>query len=60
MTHIQNTNAETTWCGGLSNDEFYFKNIDQAAVNGLHGERSVCAHCVRAIVECLERHAVGE
>jgi hypothetical protein len=60
MNHVRNDNADATWCGELSNYEFYFKTIDQAAVNGQHGDRPVCRECVRVIVECLERHAVGE
>lgn len=56
MTHIRNTNIETTWCGETLNGEFYFKDIEQAAANGLYGDRSVCPECVNKITICLISH----
>lgn len=56
MTHVRNTNIDTAWCGEILNGDFYFKDIEQAAANGLYGDRSVCPTCVHKIIVCLQLH----
>lgn len=57
MNHIKNTNNDFAWCGEDLTKEtaFYFKDIEQATVNGLHGSRAMCGCCINAIIECLEK-----
>lgn len=54
MNHIRDTNTGLSWCQEILNEDFYFKDIEQAAINGLHGNRAMCGHCVDAITRCLE------
>ena len=45
--------GEVAWCGSTLTG-FYFKDIEQALINNLHGERKICPDCVAAIIESLK------
>jgi hypothetical protein len=60
MSHIKDTATEVAWCNVELKEEFYFKDIEQAAINGKHGNRPMCADCVNAIIECLELRATRQ
>lgn len=57
MTHIKFTcDDNKSWCGEELTNEFYFKDAELAAINGVNfndGKRS-CAACVEKIIACLE------
>jgi hypothetical protein len=57
MNHIKTVDDETrSWCGKVLNIEFHFKDIEQAAVNSLHGTKTVCGECLDKIIECLDKN----
>lgn len=49
---VQNENE--SFCGEKLGNEFYFKSIDAAALNGIHlSQVTTCEHCVSKIITCL-------
>jgi hypothetical protein len=54
MNHIKNTFDEKSWCNKQITTDFCFKDIEQAAINGVHGSRAICGECVDTIIKCLE------
>lgn len=55
MNHIKNVNDNFSYCGELLNENnFYFKDIEQATINGLYGNRIICGYCADMIIRCLE------
>jgi len=56
MNHIQSaTDTLTAWCDSpLSAVEFYFKTIDQAALNGLFPDKkTACKECIMKVMDAL-------
>jgi hypothetical protein len=60
MSHIKNATTEIAWCGSEFKEEFYFKYIEQATINGQHGSREMCGDCVDAIIRCLQFKATRQ
>lgn len=59
MNHIKNTNDDNrSWCGKPLTLEFHFKDAEQAALNGIHGSKTICPECVDYVIECLKRNRV--
>lgn len=56
MNHIKNVTTEKTWCDTALNTDFYFKDIEQAVINGMHGTRIVCRDCIHNIIFYLQRN----
>jgi len=57
MNHIKITNDDNrSWCGKPLETDFYFKDAEQAALNGIYGNKIICSECVNFIVECLNRN----
>jgi hypothetical protein len=57
MSHIKITNDENkSWCNEILGIEFYFKDAEHAALNGIYESKSfVCGACIDAIVNNLEK-----
>lgn len=55
--HIQLfDDATKSLCGETLGNEFYFKNIERAVLNGLHEAHiAACPKCVDRVIECLKR-----
>lgn len=55
MSHIKTIRDDTmAWCGDMLATEFYFKDAEHAALNGLHdAKQMVCVRCVDAVVHAL-------
>jgi hypothetical protein len=56
MTHIRNTTTDMMWCKEPLTNDFYFKDVEQALVNGLFGNKPICLDCSLNILKCLETH----
>jgi hypothetical protein len=57
MNHIKTTNDDNqSWCGKTIGLEFHFKDAEQAALNGIHGSKTACPHCIDRIIECLNKN----
>lgn len=57
MNHIQSAiDPLITWCGESTPPvDFYFKTIDQAALNGLFPDKkTACPQCLNKIIEALQ------
>jgi hypothetical protein len=56
MNHIKSTNDDNSWCGKSLGIDFHFKDAEQAALNGLHGSKSMCIECIEKVIECLRKN----
>lgn len=57
MNHIKSANDDNhSWCGKPLGIEFHFKDAEQAALNGLHGSKSICVECIDKVIECLTKN----
>lgn len=55
MNHVK-TNAEDnrSWCGESLGAEFYFKDAEHAALNGVYqGQQKICPKCAKNIIKAL-------
>jgi hypothetical protein len=56
MSHIRtDTDESKSWCGETLGMEFFFKNAEMAAINGMHESKPVCNKCIDIIIHCLEK-----
>ncbi len=61
MNHVRiTTDEDVSWCGVAIGTEFYFKDAEAAALNGIHGEKHVCGKCLDNIMRSLDSNARGE
>jgi predicted PP-loop superfamily ATPase len=61
MNHVQITTDENVaWCGHALGNEFFFKDAEAAALNGLHGDKHICGKCLDQIMRSLESNTRGE
>lgn len=57
LVHIKNTTTELTWCNEIIvPNEFYFKDLEQAAINGQFGDKPICDVCVLKVNDCLNSY----
>lgn len=56
-SHIKSTIDENkAWCGSTLSVEFYFKDAEQAAINGvINGKNVSCPDCVQNIIHYLTK-----
>lgn len=53
--HVKSIHDETkSWCGENLGNEFHFKNVDHAVLNGLHTSQiRTCTECANLIIESI-------
>jgi hypothetical protein len=57
MNHIKIADQEShSWCDEIIGVEFHFKDIEQAALNGIYGTKTVCGKCLERIIQCLDKN----
>lgn len=49
------TDENKSWCGRELDKTFYFKDTEQAVINGIHGETVPCFECITLVVDYLTR-----
>lgn len=60
MNHVKITTIDNlAWCGATLGTEFYFKDAEGAALNGLHGEKHICGRCLDNIMRSLDSNKRG-
>lgn len=54
-THIKDIHDDNkSWCGVALANEFYFKSVDHAVLNGMqHATLITCSVCTQAVIEKL-------
>jgi hypothetical protein len=62
MNHIKSIHDDTeSFCGEKIGNDFYFKNVEAAILNGMHGtEKFACRDCTYKITQALMNGAYDE
>lgn len=55
--HVKSVHDEQkSWCGETLGNDFYFKSVEHAVLNGLHEAKlATCKSCTDHIINCLMR-----